>query len=248
MQVDPRILSFRAVRRVIGLTGLALPIALYAQARLFGGDMQPSISEFYHTAMGDYFVGSLITVGIFLIAYLGYPRAEGETLSDFWISTFAGIGAIGVALFPTTQPVDAPCPPGTMDAANGFTCPTTGFVAHWTSFPVIHFLFAILFFVCIFIICVFLFTKNSSGPDAKRDWSTLENKTYVACGAAILTAMVMLGYYFLAGEARKEALAEVHWVFWWETVGVIAFGISWIVKGDLSGGMKALFTQEDGPA
>ena len=60
MSQEADVMSYLAVRRALGLLGIALPLALYAYARPFGYGMQPSISEFYHTQMGDVVVGSLV--------------------------------------------------------------------------------------------------------------------------------------------------------------------------------------------
>ena len=70
------VLSYLAVRQCLGLLGLSLPVSLYLYARVFGGAMQPSISEFYYTSMGDWLVGTLCAIGVFLFAYKGYARAR----------------------------------------------------------------------------------------------------------------------------------------------------------------------------
>jgi hypothetical protein len=239
---DPQVMSYLAVRRALGLLGLALPIVLYADARLFGDPMQPSISDFYHTRMGDFLVGTLVAIGIFLITYLGYPRKKGEMMSDQWVSTLAGLGAIGVALLSVAPPDLAACPPGSNfpgigTSPAGITCPTQGIVIHWTRLPWIHFASAALFFGCLAIFCFFLFPKGDRKAGGGIDWSTPENRTYFACGSAILISIAALGIYAILGSGAKAALASVHYVFWWETVGVIAFAISWLTKGKLRQGV-----------
>jgi hypothetical protein len=239
---DPHVMSYLAVRRALGLLGLALPIVLYADARLFGDPMQPSISEFYHTRMGDFLVGTLIAIGIFLIAYLGYPRKTGELLSDQWISTLAGLGAIGVALFSVVPPDLAACPPGAIfpgiaTPPGDVTCPTQGFVAHWTRMPWIHFASAALFFGCLAVFCLVLFPKGDRTKAGGIDWTTPNNRVYLICGAAILVSIAALGIYALLGRGSKTWLDSVHYVFWWETVGVIAFAVSWLTKGKLRQGV-----------
>ncbi len=81
---DPRIMGYNSVRRALGLVGLGLPASLIFYALIVPGGMQPSISEFYYTAMGDVLVGSLCAIGIFLIAYKGYAREPGEKRAIRW--------------------------------------------------------------------------------------------------------------------------------------------------------------------
>jgi hypothetical protein len=38
----------------------------------------------------------------------------------------------------------------------------------------------------------------------------------------------------------SEALDAYYWVFFWEAVGVIAFAISWLIKGDTIQGLRSL--------
>lgn len=231
MPDDPQVMSYLAVRRALGLLGLALPVALYAYARLFGYGMQPSISEFYHTHMGDVLVGSLVAIGVFLIAYKGYPRQPGEAFSDRWVATIAGLGAIGVALFSAVPPTLTECPADAIYPPEG--TPIQGAVTHWCSFAWIHFASAAVFFICLAIFCFRLFPRGDTHPDGSIDWTTAKNRIYFVCGVAILVSIAALLVYALVGDGAKEALRRFHYVFWWETVGVIAFAISWLTKGKI---------------
>jgi hypothetical protein len=57
--------------------------------------LESSISNYYYTDMRNVFVGSICVIGLFLAACRGYDR------HDAIAGTFAGICAIGLALFPT---------------------------------------------------------------------------------------------------------------------------------------------------
>jgi hypothetical protein len=240
---DPQVLSYLAVRRALGLLGLILPGVLYAYARVFGYGMQPSVSEFYHTHMGDVLVGCLVAIGVFLVSYLGYPRQPGEHLSDRWVARAAGLGALGVALFAVVPPNPAACPPGqsfVTDAGRTITCPIQGLVAQWTHYPWLHFASAALFFVSLAVFCFFLFPRGDKTPEGKIDWSTAKNRLYFACGTALLLAIAFLAAYAVAGAETKAALRAHNYVFWWETVGVLAFAISWLAKGKIVAGVMGL--------
>ena len=90
-----QVISFRALRNLIGLLGMLLPwacwlanvvvnrfnllnnkkLALLGSVGTYepGDDLKSSISHFYYTAAGPLFIGILVTVSIFLFCYRGYP-------------------------------------------------------------------------------------------------------------------------------------------------------------------------------
>ncbi|KIT16690.1 DUF998 domain-containing protein [Jannaschia aquimarina] len=233
---DELVSSFLAVRRALGLAGLSLPILLYGHARFWpGGQMQPSISEFYHTVMGDILVGVLVAIGLFLIAYVGHRPQKGDKLTDWWVSTVAGVGAIGVALIPAL-PAGTDC--------DAFPPPEVvqGFVGHWcTPLGALHFISAAVFFLAMALICLFLFPKNAAGE--VRYFDEPGNATYLACGIALIASIVGLAiFFFIADTDLGQALAERNIVFWLETLGVLAFAIAWLTKGNILAGVGSLLS------
>ncbi len=201
--------SYLFVRQAIGIIGFALPLALLGST-LFGVEMQTSISGFYYTQMGDVLVGALSAIGIFLLTYKGYQPKPGERLSDKITARISGLSAIGVALFPVGQT----------------TTLTTGFTFHN---PLIHYLFAGIFFASLAVFSIFLFTKGDQTPSGKINW-TRRNINFVACGLVIVLAIAALVLYFVQ-QAKQPARDQYNYLFWWETLGVLAFATSWLIKG-----------------
>jgi hypothetical protein len=95
-QNEVAIISYLAMRRMIGILGVALPIVL-----VIGGfiqdeiAIQPSISGYYYTNMRDFFIGMLCIVSIFLMSYKGYEKV------DNFVGNLSGLFALGMVLFPT---------------------------------------------------------------------------------------------------------------------------------------------------
>lgn len=231
------VLSCLAVRRAIGLLGLFLPIMLYIYARPLGFGMQPSISDFYHTYMGDVLVGSLVAIGVFLISYRGYPRQPGELFSDRWVSSIAGISIILVAIFPVGAPDLAACPPGQSFwtvKARTILCPTQGISAHWEQFSWFHFTAAMVFFVCLACFSLYLFPKGNTRPDGWPNWSSRENQIYLLSGIVLLATLTALGVYVVVTDETKEMLSQKNYIFWCETIGICAFSIAWLTKGQIA--------------
>lgn len=67
------VFSYLTLRKTIGILGLSFPFLLSLGGLvLFGTELQQSVSFYYHTRMGDAFVGILCVIGFFLFSYKGY--------------------------------------------------------------------------------------------------------------------------------------------------------------------------------
>lgn len=230
------LLSYLAVRQALGLLGLSLPASLLVYAYLFKGGMQPSISDFYHTSMGDWLVGTLSAIGVFLFAYKGYAtRPSRLWLGDREMSRIAGGSAIGVALFPiSAEPAQALCRlgetvgrcadllqgPGAM-AVSGFT---------WHG-DALHLGFALIFFLCLAYFSLVLFPMGGARTAQGKPAPTPEHRIYRICGLVILAALVAIVAYVAGLDDAVPALRSANALFWAETVAVVAFSISWLTKG-----------------
>jgi hypothetical protein len=88
-------ITYRALRYGLGYGALLFPALLYVGGRLRGIDLQPSISDYYHTSMRDVFVSAVSAAGAGLLWYRGFSKSENHALN------VAGILAILVVLIPT---------------------------------------------------------------------------------------------------------------------------------------------------
>ena len=76
------VLSYKRMRQAIGVAGMALPLGCYLAGLLFSGlGLQNSISAYYYTNVRDVFVGILVCVGLFLLAYKGHERIDNLATS-----------------------------------------------------------------------------------------------------------------------------------------------------------------------
>lgn len=213
--------ALNRLRRTIGLIGVALPVLLLASVLAFGVPMQESISEFYFTAMRDVFVLTLTGIGVFLINYYGHDRQPGEFLSDWGVSTTAGVAALAVALIPTL-------------------CETAGCYAPHSLFDrliasdrlqaTLHFGAAGLFLTALAIMCLWLFTKTDSPAPGRH--KIRRNRLYRACGWIILAMVATLFVVKLILGDPWGWDAAWHFTFWVEAIAVWAFGTAWLVKGE----------------
>lgn len=206
-QPDPQgslVISYLGLRKAIGIIGIALPFVLaFGKILLDGPGLQSSISSYYYTVMRDVFVGSLCAIAVFLMSYRGYER------KDDIAGKLACAFAIGVALFPTTPDMD----------------PT----ARDKVIAGLHFLFAASFFLTLAFFSLVLFRKTdpTKTPTPKK---LQRNVVYTICGYAILACIALIaGLGLLPGTSPVRRLAPA---FWLESIAVVAFGISWLTKGE----------------
>lgn len=201
--------SFLAVRAAIGVIGIGLPLLLMAGDGLFlkGGEVpRGSLSAYYHTGMRDVFVGCLCAVALFLVTYMIVHRGW-----DNRFSTVAGLAAFGVALFPTAG--QSPLTP-LQDALGEATVSR------------IHFGCAAVFILSLAIISFRFGQREKTGDNCAKQPRLGLKWLHRACAGVILAAVV----YMLANALHRF---DAHAVFWGETSAAWAFGVSWLVKGEL---------------
>jgi len=91
-----QLISYLALRKLIGTTGVLLPLLLPLSCLIIGENtaLQDSISDYYYTEGRNFLVGILFVLGFFLLTYRGYDK-EDDRFANFGFAF-----ALGVALFP----------------------------------------------------------------------------------------------------------------------------------------------------
>ncbi len=194
-----------AHRQLIGYIGLILPIVLILLALARDGAARwqslDSISAYYYTGALAAFVGMLVALALFLFSYQGYENKFHW--ADRTASIIAAIAALGVAFFPTAAPEDV--------APLSWWTPVTG---------IIHYVSAVTLFAMFAVFALWLFRLTASGepipPDKRR-----RNKVYLLCGIVIVVSVI---WALIAGLNGRS-------IFWPESIALVAFSVSWLVKG-----------------
>lgn len=203
---NPLVFSYLELRMAVGIIGLGLPVVLViGKLLLQGGGLEPTISSYYYTHMGNWFVGSLCAIGVFLLSTKGYPGPGHDQLAGF----LACIFAVGVALFPMAPETSATSAQEHIGKA------------HWT--------FAALLFLTLayFSLCLFTKTDPTKIPtDRKRT----RNVAYRVCGYIILASILLIP--IVTHTPIADAVKPINPVFWLESLAVVAFGVAWLIKGE----------------
>ena len=208
------VISYLNLRRAIGILGMALPFILVLGSVFTSGcqDIQSSISYYYHTGMRNAFVGILCIVALFLFSYRG-PQFIDNLMGDL-----ACIFALGVAFLPTGA--EFPTPDCTISPL--VNNPLAG---------KLHLVSASLFFLILSYFSIFLFRKTDNPETATRQ-KLKRNKIYLVCGIIMLSCLALIAVYMLFFYDHFPALHSYKPVFWLETIALLAFGFSWLIKGD----------------
>lgn len=218
------LVSYLTLRKGIGYLGLALPFILGLGGMLLANPgLRSSVSAYYHTGLGDVFVGTICVIGIFLFAYKGYEPKDDRA------GDFACFCAIGLALFYTIPDMGDP------SRGIGLTVsPETAEI--WEKIIAgAHAVFAAGFFLTLAYFSIGLFTKSEGEKTPKKRQRDL---VYKACGYIILGAIALIA---LGGLIQKlellpedilSTIASLDPVFWLESIAIVAFGVSWSVKGE----------------
>jgi uncharacterized protein YacL len=139
---------------------------------------------------------------------------KGYEVIDNVLTNVTGIAGFGIAIFPCLPLIDPVNPIGFFQLN-----PHTS--------NIIHLCCAGTFFVLLAINSIFLFTltkdiKTMTVNKKKR------NVIYIVCGIIILVMLIIL----VLAKLIHGFLVYENIVFVLETIMLIAFGISWLVKGE----------------
>jgi len=195
---NDQIISYYALRVLIGATGILLPFLLIIGNLIAYNNfnIESSVSDYYdNSTSGDILVGVLFVLGFFLMTYKGYDKTDSRA------ANLGCIFALGVALFPTTS---------------------TNHVIH-----IMHFVFALLLFSVFIFFSIYLFRKT--GPGRRTKQKDKRNRVYLTCGIIMIVCIVCIAIGMLW---LKELSANYQLVFWFESLALISFGISWITKAE----------------
>lgn len=143
-----------------------------------------------------------ILVGVLFVLGFFLMAYKGYDKADSLTANLGCVFALGVALCPTTS-------------SNEFV-------------HILHFVFALLLFTVFIIFSIFLFRRTDPGKHVTRQKES-RNKVYLVCGLVMIGCIVAIAIGMIWLE---ELCASFNLVFWFESLALISFGISWITKAE----------------
>jgi hypothetical protein len=195
--------AYRFLQLMVGAIAVLLPVITVLPVVIYdGGALRGSISAYYYTRMGGYFVGSMCALGVIFASYRHNP--EPEYVCDNRLSNIAGVLAVVVALVPTSIGAH---PTGWSWVAR---------TVHLTSAAVLLFILAYLAYYR------FTLPKDS---DAKSQTKHRQNQVYRWSGRIIVIGLAGIAIANLLDADPWLPLVS-------ESIAVIAFGVAWLVKSE----------------
>lgn len=237
---NPIILDQKTLAASVGGIAFCLPWILYAGSWIGPFCTQASISHYYFLPiLGSVFVALMGFIGVFMLSY------KGHTLSDRIMAIVGGVLALIVAVFPTagdgcmrddyTARIfrRAWLPPGDENALfDRFVIDVAGYDLGTNQ---VHLSAAVVLFLILAWFALVSFrrdngegvwrigTKAQSTPQKHR-----RNIAYTMCGTTILVCIAVLGFLPDSSDGYDGALPPF---FLAEAVALMAFGLSWFIKG-----------------
>ena len=236
---DMHVISYLTLRRWIGILGIALPWACWIANGIVNKmnllnnpdlailgpiceyraeeNLKSSISHFYYTASAPLFIGTLVTVAIFLFCYNGHNPKPNDKLiwiTDKRVTTLAGIAALGIVVFPTSseEPI----------TDNFFIFTASEIVGY------LHYGSAAIFFILMSILCFVNFRRRGE----KGSFGSGEHdQLYKWCGRIILVSIAIVFIYGFFLEKVIKISLPITFIF--EAFALAAFVTAWLVKGKL---------------
>ncbi len=143
-----------------------------------------------------------VLVGVLFVLGFFLMAYKGYDKTDSLTANFGCVFALGVALCPTTS--------------------TNEFI------HILHFVFALFLFTVFIIFSIVLFRRTDPGKHTTRQKEN-RNKVYLVCGLVMIGCIIAIAIGMIWLE---EFCAKYNLVFWFESIALISFGISWITKAE----------------
>lgn len=191
--------AFLKTRLVVGVIGVLLaPVVVLGDHWIFHQPWRPTLSHYYYSSMRNWLVGSLWAIGSGLLIYLARYKNRG----DSFISFTAGLLAIGVAMFPTSEKFGLP----------------------HSAVPLIHVVCASTLLVLLGIMSLRFGRRDRIRPGRTELWQRTWQVIHKGCGCVILGASVTS---LILGATMSGGIV----ILLGETIAVTVFGLSWFLKG-----------------
>lgn len=210
------------LRVLVGVLGVSLPLLLFFALWIDVGLDSPlySISHYYFTRASSIFEIIVSLLAFFLLIY------KGKGPVDFYVSSIAGLFALCLLVFPTSNISDTTC----HDNANIASVTILKISKLRTTF---HYVSAAIFLSCLSYMSIFLFTKSDKpNIQARGRNKRRRNRIFRTCGVIMVIAILVILGNFL-GLISDDLFCKYHLTFWMETLAVESFGVSWLVKAEV---------------
>ncbi len=181
-------------------------LAFFLAPVLVFGSFLLDKTNYVQVSMSAYYYTSMrnLLVGVICGISLFLFCYHGYKWYDSLSSKLAGLFALGIAFFRTSSTNDK-----------------TDILS------ILHYVTSAIFFVILAFMSIFLFTKSKGTMTSMKK---KRNRVYKICGITILVSVAFIPVFGL--PAISESVKSFKPTFVLETIALVAFGISWLTKGE----------------
>jgi hypothetical protein len=193
-------ITYMTLRKAVGFLGIGLAPFVVVGSFILDHtcQIQISVSAYYYTSMRNEMEGIICGISMFLLSYHGYTK------QDSIVSKLAGLFALGIAFFPTSE---------TSDKGDIISK--------------LHYITAGIFFALLSYMSIFLFTKSAGNPTPQK---IKRDRIYRVCG--IIMVVSFIGIPVDSIKTIHDSISFLKPTLIFETLALTAFGISWLTKGE----------------
>jgi hypothetical protein len=215
---DSRTRSYLLLSMVVGFLGMMLPGFLFVVGYLAIPHEEiwwrGSLSAYYHSGLRDAFVGTLAMVGILLFTY----KFTEKNLDNLF-SIIAGLGAIGVASFPTGIPDGVPEQLTLLQEKFGEDRVRN-----------VHYVATVLFLTSLFFLCREFARREGNRKQERVGQRARFPPAFWYRFHMTMAGIIALAFVFII-VTHLFNFWEGHAIFFGEAFVCWAFGWSWLLKG-----------------
>lgn len=199
-----QVLSNFSLRIIVGILGISLPFILVIGSIILDGE-----NKILYSISAYYHTrignGFVCIMSAVAIFLFAY---KGYDSKDNIAGHLGGIFALGTAFFPNSQAYPVP-------------------LIHK-----LHLTFATLLFLILIYFSIVLFTASNK-PRPYRKAKRNRNIVYYICGFTMIACVICIALLKLWLEKSFPEIESLKLAFWFETIALVACGISWMTKGQI---------------
>lgn len=169
-------------------------------------------------------IGKLVSENSFTIEFSVSDYYDNKTAGDILVGILFVLGFFLMTYKGYDKTDNRAANLGCIFALGVALCPTT---SQNHTIHILHFVFAVLLFSVFIFFSIYLFRK--SGPGRRTKQKNNRNKVYLVCGIIMILCIASIAISMIWLEEKS---IKYHLVFWFESIALISFGISWVTKAE----------------
>lgn len=170
-------------------------------------------------------VGKLVSENSFAIEFSVSDYYDNKTAGDILVGILFVLGFFLMTYKGYDKTDNRAANLGCLFALGVALCPTT---SQNHTIHILHFVFAVLLFSVFIFFSIYLFRKTDPRKVYTKQ-KNYRNRVYLVCGIIMILCIACIAISMIWLEEKS---IKYNLVFWFESIALISFGISWVTKAE----------------